>query len=198
MRQSIKKGCIVLSILSLFVMGGCNKEEAQPEKIEIKQNSLYEAPKNPTNEQAKVYNELTDAIAQKAEDSKLAELVALNFVYDFFTMSNKESKEDVGGMSYIPSSMKEEFKNFAKAYFYENYDTIVNLYGKEDLPKVIMHEVNQVEEEKITYNKQTYNGYSVTLTLKYQNTSFGAEALKTNMKVKVIKEQNSWKVKALE
>ncbi len=198
MNKYMKKVFIAFCILSLFTMSACKKEEAQPEKVEIKHNSLYEAPKNSTNEQAKVYNELSAAISEKAADEKLASLVAVNFVYDFFTMYNKESKQDVGGLTYIPESAREEFTTFATAYFYENYDTIVNLYGKENLPNVITHEVTKVEETKITYNKLTYDGYIVTLTVKYKDSSLGAEALKTNIKVSVLKEGNAFKVKAIE
>ncbi len=198
MNKYMKKILIAFCVLSFFIISGCKKEEVQPEKIEIKHNSLYEAPKNPTNEQAKVYNELSAAISEKVADQQLASLVAVNFAYDFFTMFNKDSKQDVGGLTYIPESMRQEFKNFATAYFYENYDTIVNLYGKEDLPKIIMHEIVKVEEEKVSYNKLTYDGYAVTLTVKYKDSSLSAEALKTNMKVNVFKEGNVFKVKAIE
>ena len=51
---------------------------------------------------------------------KISEDVAICFVYDFFTLKNKEDSTDVGGLTYLPQSRIEEFSEFAQRNYYKN------------------------------------------------------------------------------
>lgn len=187
MKKYIKKLLISFGVFSLLFVSGCQeKEEAPKEPIQVKENSVYAAPKNPTDEIATIYNELSDALSNNADDQKKAELVAANFAYDFFTFYNKDSATDIGGLEYVPSSMRENFTKFASEWFYQNYDIILNLYDKESLPYVTMHEVSSVTQEQVTYNENTYDGYRVMLVLKYKNSDIDSALLKTNLEIVVI------------
>lgn len=199
MKKIIKKLLISFGVFSLLFVGGCkNAEEEQPkEPIQIKENSIYAAPKNPTDEIATVYNELSDAIANGADNQTMATLVATNFAYDFFTLYNKESSTDVGGLEFIPNSTLEEFQTFAVDYFYLNYDIILNLYDKESLPYVTMHEVVSVNEEQIPFKDSTYDGYRIHLTLKYKDTEIDTAILKTDVELLLINADGIYIVKGL-
>lgn len=188
MKKYMKKLLISFGVFSLLFVGGCknNEEETPKEPVQVRANSIYAAPKNPTDEIATVYNQLTDAIESGADDQTMAGLVATNFAYDFFTFSNKESATDIGGLEYIPNSMREEFSKFASDWFYQNYDIIVNLYGAESLPYVTMHEITSTTPEEVIFNENTYSGYRVIMTMKYKNSDIDAALLKTNMEIVLI------------
>lgn len=200
MNKILKKILVSFGVLSLLVMGGCsNKEEpVQEEVIELVPNDVYAAPKNPTNEQKKVYNKLSEDLKANAGEDVIAVDVALNFIYDFFTLYNKESKDDVGGLNYIPEAMNENFKTFAVSYLYENFDTIMSMYDKESLPYVISHELGEVTAGNINYNGLVYDGFTVNATVQYKESKIDAKTLKTSFKVQVFSDNGIYFVKAVE
>lgn len=200
MREMMKKIFLGLSVCSLLIVSGCQKEEEAPQKeiVKLVANDVYEAPSNPTQEQIKVYNELSEALSSNAQDQKLAELVAVNFAYEFFSLYDKSGKDDVGGLTFMPEESRDEFKSYATYKYYNNYSTVLSQYSKEDLPNVIMHEVTSVQPSQLSYNQQAYDGYIVSLTLKYADSQLPADGLKTSMKVQVINNLGTYQVIAVE
>lgn len=188
MKNFMKKFLVCCSVFSLLLVSGCQKGEEEPQKEELTliTNDVYEAPSNPTQEQIKVFNELSEALKSGASDDKIASLVAVNFAYDFFSLYNKTDKNDIGGLQFLPSTSREEFVNMAAYKYYNNYDTVVSQYSKDDLPNVIMHEVTSTKAGQFSLNGITYDGYAVALTLKYKDSKISADALKTSMNMQVI------------
>lgn len=186
-------GCMVLSL------HGCGKKEQESkEEYTLQTNKIYEAPKHPTQEQIREFNELSKAIENQSSSEKMAELVAVNFAYEFFSLAMKTGKDDVGGLTFIPKEKQTEFKDYAIYKYYNNYQTVISQYSQDDLPSVIMHEVNQVKPAQLMYNQETYDGYIVTLTLKYEESKMPADGLKTVMNISVIEIENVSYVIALE
>lgn len=189
-----KKTFLCMSVLSLTLLGGCDNnteenkntsQEAQTEEKEVKlvENDLYVEPLNPTQAQIEAYNLLSEAVANE-DHEKEAEMVAVNFAYDFFTLSNKEDSEDLGGLQFIPTDKIGYFMEFARSYYYGNYPTIVNEYGKDNLPEVSGYTVESVTASEHTYNGSPCNGYDIKLTLTYKETE--VERLKTSLTISVI------------
>lgn len=197
MKQIAKKFLLTVGILSITLVSGCSSDddskqktaEKEEEKAEVKMvaNDLYVEPLNPTQEQIKAYNALSEAI-EKEDQQEEATMVAVNFAFDFFMLSNKEDAQDMGGLQFIPSDKIGNFMEFAQSYYYGNYPTIVNTYGEDSLPEVTGYQVDSVEEAQFTYNGSTCNGYEVGLTLTYADTD--VENLKTSMTISVIEIQD--------
>lgn len=202
MKELRKKILLSFFVCSLLLVTGCqNKEETkdpEEEQVQIVSNDVYETPANPTKEQTLVYNELSEALKGNAQDDKIAELVAVNFAYQFFSLSNKTGKDDIGGLTFIPEDDREDFSTDAKYKYYNNYSTIVSQYSKEDLPNVILHEVTSVEASTLTYHQLMYDGFIVALTLKYQESELPADGLKTTMHVQVMNNNGVYQVIAVE
>ena len=87
-----------------------------------------------TDYQKEVFEELVTAQdAYKAKDTELtkeeyATLVVKNFIADFYTLSNKTGRNDVGGIQFIAQEMKSTFRKQAIDRFYENLDFYLNDY----------------------------------------------------------------------
>lgn len=197
MNQIAKKLLVSLGILSITILSGCSGSDAsdadkaakKDDKTEVKMvaNDLYVEPLHPTNAQIEAYNKLSDAIA--SEDKKEeATMVAVNFAFDFFNLSNKEDAGDLGGLQFIPSDKIRNFMEFAQSYYYGNYPTIVNEYGKDNLPEITSYKVESVEEGDFTYNNSPCKGYNVGITLQYADTK--VKKLKKNMTISVIEIQD--------
>lgn len=188
MKFSLKKMMIPMIVVGLLISGCNSKEEKKEEKkVTINANEVYETPQNPTSEQAKVYNQLSKAL-EGDEEEKIAQLVGTSFAYDFFTLSNKKSESEVGGLTFIPEASREDFKQYAISYYYGNYATIVNQYSKDSLPHLKMHDIKKSVATPLIYNDLTYDGYMVTLSVKYKESELEEAALKTEMEIQVIKD----------
>lgn len=198
MNQLAKKLLVSLGVLSITLVSGCsrtessdknNKNTTNDNKIEVKMvpNNLYIEPLNPSTIQIEAYNKLSDAIS-KEDKKEEATMVAVNFALDFFTLSNKKDANDLGGLQFIPTDKIKNFMEFAQAYYYGNYPTIVNEYGKSSLPEVSAYKVNSVDTTQYTYNKAPANGYLVKLTLSYADTK--VKELKKDMTISIIQLQD--------
>lgn len=181
----------ILGCLLVIALVGCqNKQpvsEEETKKVEIVSNDIYEEPKDPNNEFATTFNELSDAIKQ--EDLELlSENAAKCFVYDFFTMKNKKDSSDVGGLTYLPQSRVEEFELFAQQHFYKNYDTIVSDYGEDALPEVVNVTIDNkvAHKDDIQYLDYTYDGYEFDISVTYAETKMEQSQLKTKLKLTMI------------
>lgn len=191
--------CLLCLSLALIVSGCSSEDEVVKSEIEIKENGIYSAPSTPSDEQAKLFNSLTSAL-KKSDQEKIVSLVAQNFVFDFFSLKNKESSQDVGGLTYLPEAQRDEFKTLAMAYVYSNYSVIKNDLGAKHLPMVNAVTVNGIDTDVLQYStiipadantgtaeqriEDDYDGWLVTMSIDYDKTD--ASDLKEDVVVKLI------------
>ena len=95
------------------------------------------------------------------------EIVKL-FVSDFYTLDNKLTSSDIGGVEFIPSDMVENFKMHAGDTMYNHVKT--NIYGDrvQELPIVKKVDVTNLESITYTYKDKEYSGYIVSASWEYQ------------------------------
>lgn len=95
------------------------------------------------------------------------EIVKL-FVSDFYTLDNKLTSSDIGGVEFIPSDMVENFKMHAGDTMYNHVKT--NIYGDrvQKLPIVKSVEVTNIENITYTYKDKEYSAYKVNARWQYQ------------------------------
>lgn len=95
------------------------------------------------------------------------EIVKL-FVSDFYTLDNKLTSSDIGGVEFIPSDMVENFKMHAGDTMYNHVKT--NIYGDrvQKLPIVKSVEVTNIENTTYTYKDKEYSAYKVSARWEYQ------------------------------
>jgi len=71
-----------------------------------------------------------------ANKEQLAALVVQNFIADFFTWSNKEGRSDVGGLQFIASDIRQNFRTAAIDGFYLYLNQYMERYGQDRLMEV--------------------------------------------------------------
>ena len=172
-------------ILCGCLLCGCTPSEKEPpvkDPVLIVSNEIYEDPKNPNEAYTLAFNKLSEDLDNK-DYAAVAEDVAICFVYDFFTLSNKTDASDVGGLAYLPKNRAEEFKDYAEKYFYKNYPALVNEYGQDNLPEVNNVIVESKTEVEVEYLDYTYDGYEFSVVAEYKETSIPKDKLKTNMTI---------------
>ncbi|MBR4178587.1 MAG: hypothetical protein IKR57_04490 [Bacilli bacterium] len=99
--------------------------------------------------------------------SEYAKLISKLFVIDVYTLNNKLTSTDIGGLEFIHKDLRENFKENLGDTLYKNIES--NLDGKrtQKLPEVKSIEVTDIQETKYTHSKTEYEGYVVTLTWTY-------------------------------
>jgi len=84
-----------------------------------------------------LYYELKDILeTETIDEAKYAEVISKMFIADFYTLSTKVTNQDVGGLDFIYSNNKDNFKLKASNTLYKYIES--NVYGdrKQKLPEV--------------------------------------------------------------
>lgn len=160
------------------------EEVVEEETVTVKENADYFAPAAPTKYIAETYDALSASLEQ--DDRAQAEAAARYFLADFFTLSNKDSENDIGGLDLIPSSSAEDFKEYAAYYYYNNLPEIMAHDGKSALPSVTGVTLSEPEETTVEYMDEEYPGYTFDVTLAYKD-SPQASQFKTSARCTIIK-----------
>ena len=103
-------------------------------------------------------------------------LVSELFIIDFYTIDNKISKYDVGGLEYVYSGAVESLKGMAINTIYKTVENNLDKTRKQELPEVSDIEVNDIskyeyilpdEDENDYIDAEKVNGYRVKLSWDY-------------------------------
>ena len=127
---------------------------------------------------AKLKEELTK---DEINDEEYAKLVSELFVIDFYSLEDKKTSTDIGGLDFLYEDMKENFVLKASDTIYKYVES--NVYGdrKQSLPKVTGTEIKTVVKKNVNINNVSdVNGYVVVVTIKYaKDLNFPKEATLT-------------------
>lgn len=130
----------------------------------------YVLDSNETRVYKKYFKELEDILASsEIDEEEYAKLVTKLFVIDFYTLTNKVTNQDVGGLQFINSSIKDNFYSKAVNTIYKYVKS--NLYGTrhQNLPEVKDVEIASVKVIKFAEGNIKDNlGYEVVSNISYK------------------------------
>ena len=118
-----------------------NEEEARV-IAELPPSDGYTLRRNPTEYQIELFGRLVNAhdqFEETASDEDLkdyASAIVQNFVADFFTLSNKNSRTDIGGMQFFSEDIADNFRTAAIDDFYLYLNQHLEIFERESLPTV--------------------------------------------------------------
>lgn len=157
---------IAIYIVLIFIPNKNNQTNLTAEKT-IKYNYITYS------RDSKLYKEIFDKLekllnSDSVDNNKYAEYIGELFIIDFYTLENKNSKNDIGGIQYIKDDFKDNFKlnasNTIYKYIKNNYDGKRN----QELPSVDKIELISVKESNYEINKISYSSYTVELKWEYK------------------------------
>lgn len=135
-----------LLLRQLDAVLGFNNVDEQPPEEEIigvlPESNGYTLRRNPTEYQIELFELLVnthDQFYETGSDEDLkdyASAIVQNFVADFFTLSNKNSRPDVGGLQFFSEEVMDNFKSLAIDEFYLYLNQHLEIFGSESLPTV--------------------------------------------------------------
>ena len=190
-KKRMKAGSKVLIclIIVLLIVGGYFvytnffkvKTTSAPKVVDEIKNFNYVVNENDTKLFKTNFNELKKVLSKKEVDNKkYAEAISKLFVIDFFTLDNKSSKNDVGGVQFVYTSYKADFIDYARDGIYKQVNNAIdNKNGNSSLPEVTSIKVvstdtvvpSSVFEHQDFANENEENAYEIKLEWEYKNGS---------------------------
>lgn len=154
---------------------------AKGEKAETKAENIIESMNyilrdNPTDLQKDYFRQLKKAVEEgvveteegevPADDAAIAELVAKNYIVDFYTWTNKRGQYDIGGLGYVYDGEFENGDHFkenvylqARDGFYKYISVYGTQYGKENLLEVSDVEIVSCKKLNTPYVISEHDSY---------------------------------------
>lgn len=129
----------------------------------------YNIESNATRIFKKYYKELEKELEDKKIDEKnYASLISKLFIIDYYTLDNKITNKNIGGVQFIHTNLKESFINESSSTIYKYVKS--NLYGnrKQKLPEVNNVEIESIKE--IKYEKDNFkddSAYELVVNVGY-------------------------------
>ena len=171
---------IIILIVGLVIFFKNKKELYVVSVVEEISDYNYYLNSNATRLYKKYYKELAEELKDnKIDEKKYAEIISKLFLIDYYTLDNKVTNKDIGGVQFIHSNLKDSFTNKAISTIYKYVKSNLYKNRKQKLP-----EVNDVEIESIKsikYNNKEYkddSGYKVKCKIGYvKDYSYPKEAI---------------------
>ena len=167
---------VVAVILVVFALNTSknNNEESNKKVVDEIKKFSYTVSETDTKLFKDKFKELKEELSKKKVDNeKYAKLISELFVIDFYTLDNKVTKNDVGGVQFIYESYKSDFVDYARDGIYKQ--VISNIYNErtEKLPevsKVSVESINEIDASSVLETKlDSSDAYEVKMTWEYKN-----------------------------
>jgi hypothetical protein len=118
----------------------------------------------------KYFDELTDVLnADQIDEEEYAKLVVKLFISDFYNLSNKITKNDIGGTQYVYSEARDNMILKAKDTIYKYVENNINNTRKQSLPVVSDIEITSIDQIDFEYGDKTDDkAYEIVATWSYK------------------------------
>ena len=193
---------IVIIILVLYFTKENNKTETTIKEVKVVDkidNFEYSLNDKDTKLFKDTFKLLKEELSKdEIDNQKYAELVAQLFTIDFFTLDNKYTKNDIGGVQFVYSNYRSSFIDKSRDEFYKYIKNNLNKDRNQELP--IVESVTVENSEKINVSDEIKldelkdaEGYKIKLSINYKK-DLGYQKTATLI---VVKDDNKFAVAKL-
>lgn len=138
----------------------------------------------------KLYKDTFDSLGKVLDKEPIdyeeyAKYLSELFIIDFYTLDNKNDKNDIGGIQFIYDDLKDNFMLNASDTVYKYIKNITSSKNRQ-LPVVSKINVSDISENTYKIENTEYSSYIVTLDWSYEK-DYGYE---TSTKITLIKKDN--------
>lgn len=188
MKKNYDRFLIILLILVFIVLLGLYIKDTLKTKkstninndvVEKIENYDYSLKNNSSELYKKTFANLKEVLEGNKDEEEYAKLVAQLFIIDFYTLDGKISNNDVGGLDFVLSEIKDNFILKANETMYKYVENTTYGEKKDELPIVSEVEVVDLKNVSYTYNKTTdKKAYEIKVKFDYKK-DLGYEKEKT-------------------
>lgn len=141
---------VILAIIGILLYGYFSKDKPKEIKtIKSIPEYGYELKENETKLYKDEFENLDKILSKKEVDyEEYAKSIAKLFIIDLYTLDNKISKNDIGGLDFIKDDMKDNFIEEVRSTFYK-YLEVDSEDRNQDLPEV--SEITDISVENTSF-----------------------------------------------
>jgi hypothetical protein len=134
----------------------------------------YELKDNKSKKYQEMFAELKEILsAKEVDEEEYAKKIAEMFVYDFYSLSDKTAKTDIGGVDFVYPDVLENFLQNAQDTYYKYVESNIYNNRKQTLPEVSDIEIESVEQDEFAYGDETDSeAYTIKVKWSYTSDSF--------------------------
>lgn len=183
LKKKVKRILLVLLLIILLILGFCaykyyhNGKEVKETKVVNKIPKYgYQLKDNKSTKYKKMFEELKEILSKKdVDEEKYVKKISEMFIYDFYTLSDKASKTDIGGVDFVYQEIIDNFLQNAQDTYYKYIENNIYNNRKQSLPTVTNITIDSVEQQKFTYGDNTDSeAYIVKVSWAYSDDSFSS------------------------
>ena len=167
---------IIAAGIALFIMLKPKTSKVQEVKI---LNSIekydYHLKDTKSKKYKKMFRELEDILTAKEVDEELyVQKITEMFIYDFYSLADKSTKTDVGGLDFVHTNSVKNFLVNAEYTYYKYVEN--NIYGArtQKLPEVDEVLINATTKTTYIYNNTEYEAYKINAGWTYTSEEFSS------------------------
>lgn len=164
---------LLIIVLALGLIIGYNIYINSKEKndvIEEIKGYNYKLDADSPSKYESLFHNLADVLdSDTIDEEEYAKLVAQMFVFDFYNLKDKRSKNDIGGVNFVYEEERANFILKASDTMYKYIEQ--NLYNErtQELPEVEDITVGEIKNSSYKYNNETdSNAYIITIDIDYK------------------------------
>lgn len=193
LKKKVKKTLLIIIVLALVAILGIaiftkllnKKPEVKEVKIVSKIDDYgYKLKENKPKEYKAMFKELEDILkADEVDEEAYGKKIAEMFIYDFYSLEDKDAKTDIGGVDFVYPGALENFLQNAQNTYYKYVES--NIYGNRNQKLPVVKDINVTSFEKAPFaygEKTDENAYTAVVTWDYTDATFGTYQKKATLK----------------
>ena len=182
LKKKVKRIILIVLVVVLLILVGLfiynkvsNKKSPKEEKIvnEVEKYG-YKLKENKPTKYKKMFEELKKILSEEnVNEEDYVKKISEMFIYDFYSLSDKTAKTDVGGVDFVYPGVLENFLLNAQNTYYKYVESNIYKNRNQSLPTVGEIEVVSAEKTPFAYGDKTdENAYKVKVKWDYTDSEF--------------------------
>ena len=161
-------GIVIFSYIGYVVYNDFFKKVEEDVVIKNLELYGYSLQESDTELYKSEFDNLSNTLNKETIDfEEYAKCISKLYVIDFYTLSNKLSNTDIGGLEFIYPEIKDNFKLKAKDTIYKYVEVNYNGKREQKLPEVSEVNVEEVTESKYKIGEEEFDSYVVKTRWQY-------------------------------
>ena len=183
LKKGVKRTIIALIIIVLLVVCAFLVKNIFFDKKEVEETKVlkeidkygYKLKDNKTSKYKKMFEELNDILTKsEVDEEEYVKKISEMFIYDFYSLKDKASKTDIGGVDFVHKDVLQNFLYNAEDTYYKYVES--NIYNNrvQKLPEVGDITITSVQNDTYTISggETDEKAFIVKATWEYTDTAF--------------------------
>ena len=183
LKKKVRKTIIFILIIILIVLCAFLVKDMFFNKQEVKETKVlktidkygYSLKDNKTKKYKKMFEELNEILtAEEVDEEAYVKKISEMFIYDFYSLEDKASKTDVGGVDFVHKDVLQNFLIAAEDTYYKYVESNIYNNRKQRLPVVDDITIESVKNDTYTIagGATDDKAYFVKVNWDYTDSSF--------------------------